>query len=94
MQRYFQRLHRVRGAIDAGKSFDDAARTLRPPLFFKQKDDMAAHCRRWTIIHIITALKRISEMIKLARQNARLEYELTERLVLELATMAADNRRG
>ena len=31
--------------MDAGKSFDDAARGLRPPLFFKQKDAIAAQCR-------------------------------------------------
>ena len=89
IQRHFRRLHRVRNALDAGQSFDAAARTLRPPLFFKQKDAMAAQCRRWTSNQLSTALSRIYETIKSARYNTSLEYELAERLVLELATMAA-----
>lgn len=93
MQRHFRRLHRICGAIETGVSFDEATRTLRPPLFFKQKDDMRAQCSRWTIPRINTALTRIADILKLARQNASLEYEFTERLVLELATMAGDNRR-
>ena len=41
-QRYFLKLHRVRGDLDGGRSLDDALRAMRPPLHFKQRD---AFCR-------------------------------------------------
>ena len=88
LQRHFRRLHRLRCALDAGKLFDDAARTLRPPIFFKQKDAVAAQCRRWTAGRLTTAMARIGETAGKARRNSQLELVLAERLVLELATMA------
>lgn len=94
VQRYFRRLHRLRAAIDAGKSFDDAARGLRPPIFFKQKDDIAAQCRLWNSARLMTAMGRIGEVAKAARLNSAIETILAERLLLELATMAKASRRG
>ncbi len=88
VQRYFRRLHRLRVAIDGGKSFDDAARSLRPPLFFKQKSAVGTQCRHWAPQRLTTALARIGEVAKMARLESGLEHVLTERLLLELATMA------
>ena len=88
MQRHFRRLHRLRSAMDQGKSFDDAARQLRPPIFFKQRQQVAAECRIWPTRRLQTALQRISEMAKMARRNSQLEATLAERLLLEIATMA------
>ncbi|MEN2494196.1 MAG: hypothetical protein TECD_00087 [Hyphomicrobiaceae bacterium hypho_1] len=87
LQRHFIRLSRLRGSLDSGKSFDEAARLLRPPLFFKQRDKVAKQCRRWTNSHLNAALSHIFHTIKLIRRNPDLENELTERLVLELAAM-------
>ncbi|MGI9426856.1 MAG: DNA polymerase III subunit delta [Hyphomicrobiaceae bacterium] len=93
VQRYFRRLHRLRSAIDQGQSFDAAARALRPPLFFKQKDKMAAQCRSWTHDRLLTAMRRISEVARDARLNASLDATYAERLLLELATMARQQQR-
>ena len=93
VQRHFRRLHRLRSAMDAGKSFDDAARALRPPLFFKQKDAIAAQCRVWSEARLLTALQRIGETALAARRNAALELVLAERLLLDLAVVAKSQRR-
>src|SRR4029078_4401126 len=37
LQRYLQRLHRIRTDLDAGASFEDVIRQQRPPVHFKQK---------------------------------------------------------
>jgi DNA polymerase III subunit delta len=70
IQRYFHRLHRVKSAVESGRSFDDATRTLRPPLFFKQKDEFAAHCRVWTADRLVNARGRIARAAHAARLNS------------------------
>jgi DNA polymerase III subunit delta len=88
IQRYFHRLHRVKAAVEAGRSFDDATRTLRPPLFYKQKDEFAAHCRVWTADRLVNARGRIARAAQAARLNSSLEATIAERLLIELSALA------
>lgn len=88
VQRHFHRIDRLRAGLDAGRSFDDAARMLRPPLFFKQKDAMEAQCRIWSSEHLARIRNRISETARLARLQSDLDAVLAERLLLEIATIA------
>ncbi|HEX2840618.1 DNA polymerase III subunit delta [Hyphomicrobium sp.] len=94
IQRHFQRLHRVRAALDRGSSLDDALRQMRPPLHFKQKDAFAAQCRIWTTPRLSDALARISGAAKAARLAGPLEDPLCERLVLGLAMMVREDGRS
>lgn len=84
-QRYFQRLHRIRTEIDAGRSFDDAIRQIRPPLHFKQKGAVGQQCRTWTTAGLTQALADIARAAKSARLSGTLEEAITERLLLRLA---------
>lgn len=93
-QRHFQRLHRVRAAMDRGGTLDDALRQMRPPLHFKQKDAFAAQCRLWSADRLGEALGRISAAAKAARLSSALEEPLGERLLMSLAAMARDSRAG
>ena len=45
--RHFQRLHRLRAAMDQGRSFEDAARSMRPPLHFKSRGRDRGASRAW-----------------------------------------------
>ena len=90
LQRHFQRLHRVRAAVDSGSTLDDALRRMRPPLHFKQKDAFAAQCRLWTSARLTDALARISTAAKAARLTSALEEALSERLAIGLAMMARE----
>lgn len=87
-QRYFQKLHRLRGEMDQGRPLDDAIRGLRPPLHFKQRDAVTRQVRRWSRAGLEMALKRIAETAKMARLNSSLEGTLSERLILALASIA------
>jgi len=91
-QRHFQRLHRVRAALDKGGTLDDALRQIRPPLHFKQKDAFAAQCRMWSTPRLSEALARISTAAKSARLSSALEDALCERLVIGLAMMVQDQK--
>lgn len=60
-QRHFQRLHRVAGQMEAGASYDDAARKLRPPVFWKQKGPFQHQARNWSRGQLELALSRLAE---------------------------------
>ena len=90
---HFQRLHRLRGMIEAGRSFEDAARAMRPPLHFKSRELIAAHTRMWDQQRLDRAIAILSRTAKQARLSSALEATLTERMMLELAAMVAPPRR-
>ncbi|MGQ0674226.1 MAG: DNA polymerase III subunit delta [Hyphomicrobium sp.] len=83
--RHFQRLHRLRVALDAGKSFDDAVRGLRPPLYFKHKPLVGAQTRHWTAPALAAAMTEISATLRSARLAGALDEPMTERLLWSLA---------
>jgi DNA polymerase-3 subunit delta len=91
--RHVLRLERVRTAMDAGRSFDDAIRPLRPPVFYKQKDALAAQARIWSPDQLARARVRIAETQRRARIESDLESALTERVLLEIAGLAGQGLR-
>jgi DNA polymerase III subunit delta len=88
LQRHFLRLHRMRGALDAGRSMEDVVRSLRPPVHFKQRDALEQQCRSWSLPRLAAALARIGEAAKAARLNSALEATLAESLLLDLHAIA------
>jgi DNA polymerase-3 subunit delta len=88
LQRHFQRLNRIRAALDGGRSFEDAVRALRPPLHFKYKAAIEAQSRAWTLAGSTEAMGLISTVARAARLNPTLEASLAERLVLDLSRLA------
>ena len=89
VQWHFARLHRIRAALDAGLSLDDAFRQIRPPLFSKRRAVVEAQCRRWTGPKLAAALARIRASALAARSSSALEDAHAERLLMELARIAA-----
>ena len=92
VQRYFLRLHKVRAAIDQGRSVDDALRQMRPPLPTKARAALSGQCRTWTVARLSVANAEIQGAIKASRQTGALDELLAERLLLRLAFMAGVKR--
>lgn len=72
MQRHFQRLHQARLAIDSGSNADRAMSTLRPPVFWKEKDGFKMQLGRWkvtTIEPLLARLVEIERQIKLGAEE-------------------------
>lgn len=92
-QRYFQRLHRTRAAVEQGRSVDDALRALRPPIHFRQKDAFVAQARSWTLAGLDAAILAISATANASRQTGALDDVLAERLLLTLAREARAGAR-
>ena len=93
-QRYFQRLHRVRAALDATGSLDGALRTLRPPLHFKSRDSFTRHVQAWSASKLLVAMERINVAQRLSRSNNLDDALAADRLVLDLARLAATTNRN
>jgi DNA polymerase-3 subunit delta len=87
LQRHFLRLHRMRGALDGGRSMDDVMRSLRPPPHFKQRAEIEQQARSWSTRKLNTALARIAEAAKAARLNSAMEGTLAESLLLDLGAL-------
>ncbi len=87
LQRHFLRLHRMRGALDGGRSMDDVMRSLRPPPHFKQRAEIEQQARSWSMRKLNAALARIAEAAKAARLNSVFEGTLTESLLLDLGAL-------
>ena len=88
VQRHFIRLHRVRAEIDAGRNPAEAAKVLRPPLHFKQRDMFMSQLRIWTGTRLTQANSLIADTAKQARRSSNIEDVLAERLLLSLAHIA------
>lgn len=88
VQRHFIRLHRVRAEIDAGRNPAEAAKVLRPPLHFKQRDMFMSQLRIWTGTRLTQANSLIADTAKQARSSSNIEDVLAERLLLSLAHIA------
>lgn len=87
-QRHLQRLHRIRSELDAGRSFDDAIRQLRPPIHFKQKETIGLQCRTWSAARLLEAMARAARAAKSARLSGPLDEAIAEELLMGLAAAA------
>ena len=92
VQRHFTRLHRLRAAVDGGKSIEQTIGEMRPPIHFKQKDALTAQLRTWRADALDAALAGIAAAARAARMTSALEDLLAERLVLTLSRLARPAR--
>ena len=60
-QRHFQRLHRVAGQMESGIRYEEAAKKLRPPVFWKQSGPFQHQARNWSRGQLELALARLGE---------------------------------
>jgi DNA polymerase-3 subunit delta len=95
--RALQRLHRVRLAVEAGQSTDDALKGLRPPLFYRARDVFLQQLDRWRTPAITRALARIEEGQALTRAGGSLgaldETVIVQGVLLDVARLAAVRAR-
>lgn len=68
VQRYFSRLADIHALVAQGQSVEQAVKSLRPPVFFKQQTAMIHHARRWTA----RKLDQAQYIILLAEKESKL----------------------
>ncbi len=86
------RLHALRAAADAGASIPQAIKELRPPVFFKQQDALAAQVRHWTADALTAVLGQLNAVLRETRLKPALAEDLTAAFILRIAKAARSAR--
>ncbi len=84
------RLHGLRTAVDTGTPVMQAIKELRPPVFFKQQDTLAAQVRAWPVQALSAVLQRLNVVLKETRLKPAIAEDLTANFLLRIAR----TRRG
>jgi len=84
------RLYNLRTAVDAGKPVMQAIKELKPPVFFKHQDNLAAQVRGWPAHALSAVLQELNAVLRETRLKPALAEDLTARFILRIAR----TRRG
>jgi len=91
--RHFMRLHETRGRMAEGKSADQAAMMLRPPVFFKLKDRFNNQVKRWTEPLLARSLDILMEAEMAAKSTDIPTEAAVERALMQLAQVGRSTAR-
>ncbi len=81
---YLKRLQKVKVEMKKGNNFDAAIKFLRPPLFWKDKDNFQQHCVRWPLNKIEKNLSKLLDTEIDCKSNSKLSSILCERSILTI----------
>ncbi len=93
---HLQRLHRARLAVDGGQSPAEAARSSRPPVFFRRVDAFARALGRWPEPALRAAMTAVADAERNCKRTGAPDQAICRHTVLTLARQAAarGGRRG
>ena len=86
--RHFQRLHFAAGLIAQGRQPADAVKQLRPPVFWKQADQVRRQSQVWRLPQLTLALEKLVEAEAACKATGAPDRLLSARTLLELASNA------
>ncbi|UEM21167.1 DNA polymerase III subunit delta [Skermanella mucosa] len=91
-QRHFQRLQLVVAQVEKGDSVERAVATLRPPLFFKVKNQFTGQVRRWTPAALRQGLDRLTDAEADCKRTNMPDETICARAFFQLAVLARSRR--
>jgi DNA polymerase III subunit delta len=91
--RHFQRLHVAASLLASGASEDDAMRSLRPPVFFKQQERFKRQLRLWPAPRAAQALSLLTEAELNAKTTGFPAEAICRDALLRIARRAAAGPR-
>ena len=68
-----------------GRALMQAIKELRPPVFFKQQETLAAQVRGWSAQAVTVVLRELNVVLKETRLKAALAEDLTANFILRIA---------
>jgi DNA polymerase-3 subunit delta len=86
---HMQRLQRARAAMAGGASAGDAARSLRPPVFYRREATFLQALRLWSEKDLAAACTRLWEAERASKQTGNPAEIICRSVVLGLAQRAA-----
>jgi DNA polymerase-3 subunit delta len=89
---HLQRLHRVRLAVDAGLSAPEAAKSARPPVFFRRAGAFTQALCLWSSGGLMAAMAALAEAERSCKRTGAPDLVLSRNAVLALARRGAAGR--
>ena len=82
---YLKRLQVTAIELKKGSSFDEAIKSLRPPIFWKDKENFRSHCKKWNLKNIEHSLDKLFNAEILCKTNSQIAMLICEKTVLQIA---------
>ena len=90
---HLQRLSRARNAVDGGQSVAEAAKAVRPPLFFRREQSFIAALGAWTGAGLQQACQRVWEAERGCKRTGSPAETICRNALIGLAQRGAATRR-
>lgn len=87
-QRHFARVQQALAAIAAGRNAEEAMKTLRPPVFFKQAPAFRRQLGQWSPSRVSDVLDRLVDAEAAAKRTGQPADLLAQRVLLGIAVEA------
>jgi len=87
--RHLQRLHLLASWVAAGASTEEAMRSARPPIFFKEQDSYRRQLRRWSEGRLRDALDLVAEAEFRMKQTGPRPDTICREALFSIAAMAS-----
>ena len=85
LSNYMLRVQKTKIEMRKGNNFDVAIKSLRPPVFWKDKDNFERHCHKWPLSSIETNLFKLLETEVSCKLNSNLASLNCEKSILLVA---------
>tara|TARA_B100001996_G_C18571325_1_gene558546 strand:+ start:21 stop:1043 length:1023 start_codon:yes stop_codon:yes gene_type:complete len=82
---YLVRVHKTQIEIKKTVNFDEAIKHLRPPIFWKDKDNFRNHCSKWPSRDILHCINRLLEAEFMCKSQSSLNNAICEKYILSIA---------
>ncbi len=85
MLNYVQRIQSTQIALKKTNDFDIAIKSLRPPVFWKDKDNFKSHCKNWPIRETVLNFNLLLDTELKCKSDYNLTNILCERTLINIA---------
>ena len=82
---YLLRVQQTKIEMKKGNNFDSSIKILKPPVFWKDKDNFQKHCFKWPLRSIESSLSRLLETEITCKLNSKLANINCEKSILLIA---------
>ncbi len=82
---YLLRIQQTKIEMKKGNNFDNSIKILKPPVFWKEKDNFQKHCVGWSLHNIESSLNKLLETEIACKINSKLANLNCEKSILLVA---------
>jgi DNA polymerase III subunit delta len=88
VMRQLSSLHKMRLAVEEGRSVGQVVESAQPPVHFRRKPSLEAALRAWTAERLVRAMNQLAEAALEVRRQPNLADAIAQRAVLSIAGAA------